>query len=123
MQAVFVEITGFTEWVSEYLPDDLYANVQQELMDNPDRGDVMPGCGGLRKLRTPDPKRGKGKRGGARLIYLYVPEVRRFYLLDIYGKDEKDDLSANEKKALAKLADELKTNAITSLKRLRRKGE
>lgn len=123
MQAVFVEITGFTEWVAEFLPDDLYAKVQQELMDNPDRGDVMPGCGGLRKLRTPDPQRGKGKRGGARLIYLYVPEARHFYLLDIYGKDEKDDLSASEKRALARLAGELKSAAITSLKRTQGKGK
>lgn len=74
----------------------------------------MPGCGGLRKLRAADPNRGKGKRGGARIIYLYVPEVKRFFLLDIYGKDEKDDLSANEKKVLAKLADELRKQARTA---------
>ena len=114
MKAVFVETSEFTEWVAEYLPDDTYAETQQELMDNPDKGDVMPGCGGLRKLRAADPNRGKGKRGGVRIIYLYIPEVKRFFLLDIYGKDEKDDLSANEKKVLAKLADELRAQAKTA---------
>ena len=111
MKAVFVESREFTEWVYAYLPDDAYAKLQHELLENPDKGDVMPGCGGLRKVRTADPGRGKGKRGGARVIYLYVPEARRFFLLDIYGKDEKDDLSSQEKKSLAKLAEQLKVSA------------
>ena len=111
MQAIFVETSNFTEWAVEFLHDDLYAKVQQELMDNPDRGDVMPGCGGLRKLRTSDPQRGKGKRGGARIIYLYIPEAKRFYMLDIYGKDEKEDLSTEEKKYLKQLAAKLAIQA------------
>lgn len=82
----------------------------------------MPGCGGLRKLRTPDPQRGKGKRGGTRLIYLYIPAARRFYLLDIYGKDEKDDLSADEKKVLQNLAKVLKAEALEGLNQRGRKG-
>jgi len=123
MKAVFVEVTGFTESVAEFLPDHLFAKIQQQLLDHPDCGSVMPGCGGLRKLRTADPRRGKGKRGGARLIYLYVPEARRFYLLDIYGKDEKDDLSADEKKILQQLAEELKAQALASVNRSGRKGK
>ncbi|WP_298860632.1 hypothetical protein [uncultured Gimesia sp.] len=63
MKAVFVETTEFTEWISVYLPDEAYAKLQQELIDNPNRGTPIPGCGGLRKVRTADPKRGKGKRG------------------------------------------------------------
>src|SRR5438874_1679235 len=98
MKATFIETTGFARDISDFLADHAYATLQQRLMENPDDGDVMPGCGGLRKVRTADPKRGKGKRGGARVIYLYVPTARQFYLLDIYGKDEKDDLSADEKK-------------------------
>jgi hypothetical protein len=77
----------------------------------------MRGCGGLRKIRAADPKRGKGKRGGARVIYLYVAETKWFFMLDIYGKDEKDDLSAGEKKDLAKLANELKRQAQAAAKR------
>lgn len=117
MKATFIETTGFTKAIADFLPDHAYAKVQQRLMVNPDEGDVMPGCGGLRKVRTADPKRGKGKRGGARVIYLHVPMARRFYLLDIYGKDEKDDLSADEKKQLRQLAEQLKTEAIASYER------
>src|SRR6266851_7355075 len=112
MKATFIETTGFTRSISDFLPDNAYAKFQQRLMMNPDDGDVMPGCGGLRKARTADPKRGKGKRGGARVIYLHVPTAKRFYLLDIYGKDEKDDLSADEKKQLRRLVEQRKKEAI-----------
>lgn len=77
----------------------------------------MKGCGGLRKIRTADPKRGKGKRGGARVIYLHVPDARRFYMLDIYDKDEKADLSADEKKQLRNLAERLWSEAIAAHRR------
>jgi hypothetical protein len=111
MKATFVETSGFTKAITELLSDDAYARLQQWLMEQPDRGDVMPGCGGLRKIRTADPKRGKGKRGGARVIYLHVPAAKRFYMIDVYAKDEKDDLSANEKKQLRQLAKQLKQEA------------
>ena len=67
MKATFVEITGFTDSVPQFLLDKAYAALQQVLMANPDAGDVMPGCGGLRKVRTADRSRGKGTRGGARV--------------------------------------------------------
>ena len=117
MKAIFIESSEFTEWVVEYLPDDAYAALQQELMDQPAKGDVMPGCGGLRKVRAADPKRGQGKRGGARVISLYVPAVKWFFMLDIYGKDEKDDLTQDEKDFLSDLAVELKAEAIAAVQR------
>lgn len=80
-------------------------------MENPVKGTPMRGCGGLRKIRTRDPKRGKGKRGGARVIYLYVPETQQFFMIDIYSKDEKDSLTVAEKKTLAGLAAQLKREA------------
>ena len=121
MKAVLIESTEFTKWVASDLPDETYAELQQELMDNPEKGAVMPGCGGLRKVRAADPKRGKGKRGGARVIYLYVPEAKWFFMLDIYGKDEKDDLSAGEKKSLLKLTNELKRQAKAAVRRRSRR--
>jgi hypothetical protein len=56
----------------------------------------MPVCGGLRKMRVADPRRGKGKRGGIRVIYLHIDEVDQIHLVTVHGKDQKDDLSADD---------------------------
>lgn len=105
MKGVFVETSGFTAAVDEYFVDDLrYQEVQEFLLERPDAGAVMKGCGGLRKLRWPDPRRGKGKRGGLRVIYLHIPEADRFLMLDVYNKDEADDLTQDERRGLAGLA-------------------
>jgi hypothetical protein len=123
MKAVFIESSEFTEWVKEHLTDDLYSSLQQELMADAEKGDVIKGCGGLRKVRVADPKRKKGKRSGARIIYLHVPEARWFYMLDIYGKDEKEDLSNDEKKFLSELCDELRIEAVASLQKQKQTGK
>lgn len=123
MKATFIEATEFTKAIVNLMPDQVYARLQLEMMANPDAGDVMPGCGGLRKLRIADPKRGKGKRGGARVIYLHVPAAGRFYMLDVYGKNEKDDLSASEKKELRKLAEQLKREATAAHERWLRENQ
>src|ERR1039458_10855528 len=66
------------------------------LIDHPDAGDVIPGSGGTRKLRWA--ARGKGKRGGARIIYLYVVIAGRIYLLRCYTKNVKSDLRSEERR-------------------------
>ncbi|HXB71974.1 MAG TPA: type II toxin-antitoxin system RelE/ParE family toxin [Candidatus Acidoferrales bacterium] len=76
------------------------------LIDYPDAGAVMPGAGGARKLRWA--AKGKGKRGGARIIYLYVVVAARIYLLRCYAKNIKTDLTADEKKELRQIAAHLK---------------
>src|SRR5579863_761256 len=76
------------------------------LIDHPDAGDVIPGSGGVRKLRWA--AKGKGKRGGARIIYLYVVVAARIYLIRYYAKNGKTDLSADEKKQLRQIAAHLK---------------
>lgn len=73
MRATFVETTGFTKWVTAHLPNGHYWELQELLLENPDAGVVIPGCGGLRKIRVSDPDRQAGKRGGFRVIYLYIP--------------------------------------------------
>ena len=123
MKATFVETTGFTQAIADLLPDHAYARLQHVLMVNPGTGSVMPGCGGLRKVRAADPKRGKGKRGGARVIYLHVPAARLFYMLDLYGKDEKDDLTPAEKKQLRLLAEQLKKEATAAHERWLKENE
>jgi len=117
MKKTFIESSEFTAWIRRYLDDDAYAAFQQLLLESPDRGVVIPGCGGLRKIRLADPRRGKGKRGGVRVIYLHVPEVNWIFLLDIYSKDEKDDLTADEKKLLRRLAERFRSEAIAGTKR------
>lgn len=119
----FVETKEFSKWQPRFLPGDAYAELQKELIASPQKGDVMPGCGGLRKLRITDPKRQKGKRGGARLIYLHIPEADQFYLLDIYGKGEKDDLTPVEKKDLRQLARAYKRLIVEAARKAHKEQE
>ena len=76
------------------------------LIDHPGAGDVIPGAGGARKLRWA--AKSKGKRGGARIIYLYVAIGKRIYLLRCYAKNVKTDLTAAEKHELRQIAANLK---------------
>lgn len=116
MKGVFIEATSFTEAVTEYFADDAdYQEFQITLLENPEKGDVITGCGGLRKVRWRHRKRGKGSSGGLRIIYLHVPEVTQFFLLDVYSKDEADDLSNDERKLLARLAQEYRSTAISRM--------
>lgn len=64
-------------------------------MAKPKQGDVIQGTGGLRKILVAS--KGKGKRGGSRVIYYFFDEIKRFYLLTIYGKNEMADLSADQR--------------------------
>lgn len=112
MKKGFTELPAFTRWVTEFLSDGVYADLQLELMTHPTKGEVMPGCGGLRKLRVGDARRGKGKRGGARVIYLHVEEVNRIIFVVGYSKEVKSDLTPEEKHELKQLADELKAEEI-----------
>jgi len=65
----FIEAPAFTQLLADYLGDDDYRALQLHLARNPEAGDVIPGTGGFRKLRWADRRRGKGKRGGLRVIY------------------------------------------------------
>ena len=76
------------------------------LIDHPNAGNVIPGAGGARKLRWA--AKGKGKRGGARVIYLYVVIAARVYLLRCYAKSVRTDLTADEKRELRQIAAHLK---------------
>jgi hypothetical protein len=100
MKAILVELPAFAKYRPEYLDDEGFRDLQNSLMANPEAGDVIEGTGGLRKIRQPDPRRGKGKRGGLRVIYYWWDGKRQFWLFTLYDKDEMDDLSAKEKKAL-----------------------
>lgn len=96
----FIEAPAFTRHVHEYLNDDGYRALQERLVANPSAGDMMPGTGGFRKMRWADRRRGKGRRGGLRIIYFYFESRQQIWLITLYGKDEASDLTPAEKKAL-----------------------
>ena len=103
MKALFVELPAFTRHRPEYLDDEGFHALQNELMEQPEKGDVIEGTGGLRKVRRPDPRRGKGKRGGLRLIYFWWADGLQFWLFTLYDKAGMDDLSAREKALLREM--------------------
>jgi mRNA-degrading endonuclease RelE of RelBE toxin-antitoxin system len=109
---LFVETTVFTVCVRELLDDETLRALQNELVHDPEKGSVMPGCGGLRKVRVECPGRGKGKRGGCRVIYLHFPEVKRIDLLAIYSKDKQDDLTIEQRKILKTVAERARDEAL-----------
>ncbi len=103
MQATFVELPAFERIRKDYLDDDAYSALQQELMANPEAGDMIEQTGGLRKIRQSDPRRGKGKRGGLRVIYYWWLGGDQFWLFAVFDKDEADDLTSDQRKALKQM--------------------
>lgn len=104
----FVETRPFSaRWHARLGDEDLRA-LQNELLDDPGRGDRIPGCGILRKMRFGDHAGGKGKRGGVRVIYMHTPDAARIDLIAVYGKNEKDNLAKDEIKLLCELAHQLR---------------
>jgi hypothetical protein len=103
MRAVFVELPAFARHRGEYLDDEGLRLLQVELLAKPDAGTVIDGTGGLRKMRYADVRRGKGKRGGLRVIYFFRSTEAQFWLFTVYDKDEMDELDAREKRLLRQL--------------------
>ena len=96
----FLDAPAFTRYVSSYLSDDGYRELQHRLASAPELGDVISGTGGFRKLRWADPRRGKGRRGGLRVIYYYFQGEQQIWLMTLYDKDEAADLTPKDKKML-----------------------
>jgi hypothetical protein len=114
----FFEAPAFTRYVSSYLTDDEYREMQGRLATAPEAGDMIPGTGGFRKLRWADPKRGKGQRGGLRLIYYYFPGERQIWFITLYGKNEASDLTPKQKQALkSAIEDELRVRQTARLRK------
>jgi mRNA-degrading endonuclease RelE of RelBE toxin-antitoxin system len=86
----FVETRLFTRLVSEYLSDQEYAQLQNELIANPKAGAVIKGSGGVRKIRWAAP--GRGKRGGYRVIYFVRSSKGVIWMLTMYPKNVKDSI-------------------------------
>ena len=95
---VIIETSVFTRRVIQLLSDDEYRELQATLVNRPKAGSVIPGSGGIRKLRWS--ASGHGKRGGARVIYYWATEESCLLMLFIYTKNESDDLTPDQIKTL-----------------------
>jgi hypothetical protein len=103
VNAVFVELPPFERYRAHYLDDDTFLRLQRLLMLNPEAGALIPGTGGLRKLRFADERRGKGKRGGLRVIYYWWDAGFQFWLFTLYDKDEASDLTKAQRETLKRM--------------------
>jgi hypothetical protein len=95
---LFIETPYFTRFCEEHCSDDELSDLQQALIDKPDAGSLIRGAKGLRKLRWALP--GRGKSGGARVIYYWRSAAGRIYLLYAYAKNAQADLSDVQRKLL-----------------------
>lgn len=91
---VIIETPTFTKKIIELLEDDDYRALQHTLTANPEAGDIVPGGGGIRKIRFAVP--GKGKRGGARIIYYWQKSKDRIFMLIAYVKSKKSNLTTEQ---------------------------
>ena len=99
-----VETTIFTRRVTQLLSDDEYRLLQQALVLRPELGPIISGSGGIRKVRWQI--RGRGKRGGVRVIYYWAVAQDTILMLFIYGKHERSDLTPAQLKVLRQIVEE-----------------
>jgi len=100
---VFIESQAFTRWLHRLAgasADEVLRQIQEDLLKNPEKGDVAEGLGGIRKARAANPVRGKGKRGGCRYMHLYLKHRDHIHLLFLLDKDEQEDLTIEQRKTL-----------------------
>ncbi len=101
MYVTVVEVPEYIRRAERLLDEDERDNLTFHISIHPKTGAVMQGTGGVRKLRWA--RKGKGKRGGVRVIYFFYDEGMPLFLLTIFGKGEKENLSKAERNELAKL--------------------
>lgn len=114
MERTFIQLPPFSRYLDRLIDQgkiakDDFEDFEQELLKNPQTGDVIPGLMGIRKIRLKGFN--TGKRGGFRVDYLDIPEYGKLYLIVLYPKNVKDDLTEDEKKDIRQLVKQLKDEA------------
>ncbi len=108
MRITLIQLSMFTKkWSKLGLTDEDLQSLESLLIANPEIGVVIPGTGGLRKLRFAPPNWHTGKRGAARVIYAFIVPGEAVYLFTLYGKNEQSDLSPEEKKVFRQVLERL----------------
>ena len=109
MNRTFIEVPIFTKkWQELGLTDEELRELENILLNNPKAGDAIQGTGGLRKIRVSMKNKGKGKRGGSRVIYVDIEVKEIIYFINVYTKNEQEDLTEDEKKAFKAMVKILK---------------
>ena len=102
---LFIETPYFTRFCEAHCSDDALRRLQQTLIERPETGDLIRGTKGLRKMRWA--LAGRGKSGGARVIYYWRTVAGRIYLLHAYAKSEQSDLTDAQRKMLVQWINEV----------------
>lgn len=123
MRRLFIESLTFSKEIKQLIKENKisendYKKLQEELLKNTKAGSVIPGLGGLRKIRLG--YHGKGTRSGLRIDYLDIPEAECLHLLVIYPKSVKKDLTPYQKKEIRELVKILKKEAISHVRKTKR---
>ncbi|MBP9095941.1 MAG: type II toxin-antitoxin system RelE/ParE family toxin [Ignavibacteria bacterium] len=113
MERTFIELPLFSKiWKEAGLNDDDLRLLQRHLLENPKAGSVMQGISGLRKIRWN--VHGHGKSGGVRICYLDLPDAFILILIHVFKKNEKDNLTSDEKIEFKNIVNEIKNNYKTN---------
>ena len=111
MVRTFYEMKHFTKkWQDLDFTDDELSQLQQVLLENPKAGDVMKGTGGLRKVRFAF--QGSGKSGSVRVCYIDIEGVLEIHLIDVFAKNEKENLSKAERNAIRIVVEQIKAERL-----------
>ncbi len=101
---VIKETQYFTDIIKELMTDESYAEFQMALVRRPELGQIIPGSGGLRKVRWK--LSDKGKRGGVRVIYYWLTHDKQIYMLFAYQKAKQENLTQGQLKILRQVVEE-----------------
>ncbi|REJ76112.1 MAG: hypothetical protein DWQ47_10855 [Acidobacteria bacterium] len=104
----FIELPVFVEDIDSTGSLDILYAIQADLLEDPERGAVIPGTGGLRKARVADKRKKKGKSGSYRYMYLYLKHAGVIYLILLFAKSDFVNISEAQKKELARISRDIK---------------